>query len=220
MREKLFNDRHSIITGTGRSGTTALVQLFTFLGFDTGYTEETCMNIDEVAKAGLEYELEEEYTPYLIKSPWFMFDVDESIEHCIQHNIKIDCVIVPIRNLRDAAESRKRIYNYHLELGMDSHEAARQLGSLLPPYDGVLQEAKLASQMYRFFKMMAEYEVPLYCLSFPKLVYDWEHCYNSLQPLLVKHGVTQLDVKRAHAKVMKPEYINTFSIEYDFDIDN
>ena len=48
---------HIVITGTGRSGTTLLVQFFSALGFDTGYTlEQVKSQVDSRSKSGLESE--------------------------------------------------------------------------------------------------------------------------------------------------------------------
>ena len=47
-----------LISGTGRAGTTFLVQLLTELGLDTGYSdpERVAMTYSEQARAGLEWD--------------------------------------------------------------------------------------------------------------------------------------------------------------------
>ncbi len=46
-------DGHILITGTGRSGTTLLVEYFTALVFDTAHTVETTRrHVDEISRAG------------------------------------------------------------------------------------------------------------------------------------------------------------------------
>lgn len=49
---------HILIGGTGRAGTTLLVQYFTALGFDTGFTLDQAMQrVDSISRAGLEHSL-------------------------------------------------------------------------------------------------------------------------------------------------------------------
>jgi hypothetical protein len=51
---------HVIIAGTGRAGTTFLVELFTELGIETGFSKEDYKTkIDPVSHSGLEFNLEE-----------------------------------------------------------------------------------------------------------------------------------------------------------------
>ena len=54
---------HVLITGTGRTGTTFLVQLLTNLGLDTGYTRQN-MTLFEYARAGLEHNVTHKNAPY------------------------------------------------------------------------------------------------------------------------------------------------------------
>ena len=49
--------KHVVITGTGRAGTTFLVELLTALGMDTGYdVDDLPTRKSTVARAGLEHE--------------------------------------------------------------------------------------------------------------------------------------------------------------------
>ena len=51
-------DGHILIGGTGRAGTTLLVQWFTVMGFDTGFSvEEALDRVDPISNAGLEHSL-------------------------------------------------------------------------------------------------------------------------------------------------------------------
>ena len=53
---KKIHRSHIIITGTGRTGTTFLVQLLTNLGLETGFTRQN-MALFENARAGLEHDV-------------------------------------------------------------------------------------------------------------------------------------------------------------------
>src|SRR5687768_17589609 len=60
---------HVIISGTGRAGTSYLVELLTNMSLDTGYTPSTAQ-LDSQARSGLELDIRNESAPYLVKSPW------------------------------------------------------------------------------------------------------------------------------------------------------
>ena len=96
---------HIIISGTGRAGTTLLVQLFTHLGFDTGFGRADSLRcIDSLSHAGLEHSLRQKLLPHVIKSPWL---VDELPDALAKGTLPISAAIVPIRQLSAAAESRR-----------------------------------------------------------------------------------------------------------------
>jgi hypothetical protein len=76
---------HVVITGTGRAGTTFLVQLLTCLGLDTGFDINTMevlptartahigsMGLSPIARAGLEMDIRHAQAPYIVKSPFFL----------------------------------------------------------------------------------------------------------------------------------------------------
>jgi hypothetical protein len=99
---------HILITGTGRSGTTFLVQLLTLLGFDTGFTEKDFKTlIHPISLGGLEHDIRKPGPkPYIIKSPWICDYIDEVM---LNKDITIDHIIIPIRNIEHAAESRRLV---------------------------------------------------------------------------------------------------------------
>jgi hypothetical protein len=54
-----------IIAGTGRAGTTFLVQMLTALGFGTGFArDQSFQEVDEISHSGLEKALVDEDNPY------------------------------------------------------------------------------------------------------------------------------------------------------------
>ena len=90
-----------VITGTGRAGTTYLMQLFSALGFDTGFSlEEAMAKVDDMSHAGLELPLIGDETPYVIKSPRFADQLMEALEN---HRIDLYAAIIPMRDLFEAA---------------------------------------------------------------------------------------------------------------------
>jgi|APSaa5957512535_1039671.scaffolds.fasta_scaffold150869_2 hypothetical protein len=98
---------HTIISGTGRTGTTLLVQLFTRLGLDTGFRDKK-MIIDPIAKSGLEHHSFTPETPYIIKSPWLC----DYLENVVT-TVTIDHAIIPIRDLKSVVASRIRVQQAH-----------------------------------------------------------------------------------------------------------
>ena len=65
---------HVIISGTGRTGTTLMVQLLTNLGLDTGFTSDDD-HVYQTCNACMERSLTEEKAPYIkkirdIAKPW------------------------------------------------------------------------------------------------------------------------------------------------------
>ncbi|EDZ92862.1 Tetratricopeptide TPR_2 repeat protein [Limnospira maxima CS-328] len=93
---------HAIISGTGRAGTTFLVQLLTYLGLDTGF-EDTNSHVFKNCHAGMEKNIFSEDAPYIIKSPWLCDHIDEILE---SKKYVIDCAYIPIRDLFSASASR------------------------------------------------------------------------------------------------------------------
>jgi len=97
--------RHILVSGTGRSGTTFLMQLLTALRLDTGFDSNTD-KIDEISNAGMEWDLRDQNAPFIVKSPWiceYLATVMIEGSLCVEH------IIIPVRDLYDAAESRRDV---------------------------------------------------------------------------------------------------------------
>src|SRR5688572_24304601 len=96
---------HIIISGTGRSGTTFLVQLFTSLGLDTGFPDPTSAVLAN-CNGGMEWNIRDPNAPYIVKSPWLCDSLDEILE---QGDVVVDHALIPVRELYAAAESRRDV---------------------------------------------------------------------------------------------------------------
>ena len=156
---------HIIVTGTGRAGTTFLMQLFTALGLDTGY-KSTSEQIDHVSHAGMESFFRfPDNAPLIVKSPWLCDTLAEDLASNL--NLKILHAIVPIRNLYDAAESRRRVQ----ELSGGTNDV---WGGLWLTDNPQSQESILQRQLYRLLETLAANEIPVTLLSFPAFVTDCE----------------------------------------------
>ena len=107
--ETMSTRNHVIITGTGRSGTTFLIELFTHLGLETGFSAEDIefeSKKFKKSRAGLEHDIRHIDCPYIVKHPKFCHYAEEVL---CRDDIIIEHVFIPIRDLYSAAESRRYV---------------------------------------------------------------------------------------------------------------
>ena len=196
---------HVIITGTGRAGTTFLLQLLMRLGMDTGYTEES-FEISLGSNAGSEWDIGRDDAPYIVKSPWLCDTLEEMIQ---QHDIAIDHAIIPVRNLHDAAESRRAVVR----------RAPPGTGHGLPGglmYTDMadLQEAVLAAKQMKLLETLAKYDIKHSLLYFPKLALDSDYL---LQKLTAVFGpLDPVEFLNAFNKTSRPGMIHNFTRDAKF----
>ena len=194
-----------IIAGTGRAGTTFLVQLFTALGFGTGFSLAQAMHeVDAISNAGLEKDLVDDTNPYVIKSPWFADDLAAALR---EKRISIYAALLPMRDLFSAAESRRRVYREAEQRGFDP---ITHPGSLWHTEQQRNQEDVLAEKFYKTIFPLIEFGVPLYPLEFPRLARDRDYLFTKLQPLLGEHGVGHAEFVAAYDRVARPDLIHDF----------
>lgn len=158
---------HVIISGTGHAGTTFLVQLLTALKLDTGF-DNPSSDIYPNCNAGMELDIRQANAPYIVKSPWLCDHLDGAIRG---NQIVIDHAIIPMRDLYSAAESRRAVH--------------RKTGRVAPPDEvvgGLIhtrapkeQESVLAQMLYNLFFVIAEHDIPVTLLHFPRLVNEPEY---------------------------------------------
>ena len=92
------------ISGTGRAGTTFLVQLLSHLGLDTGLrSEDQSRRYSPIARAGLEVDIFDPAGPTIVESPFLCDQVDE----VVASGIRIAHVVIPVRDFSAAAASRR-----------------------------------------------------------------------------------------------------------------
>lgn len=168
------------ISGTGRAGTTFLVQLLTDLGLDTGYsrkraaedTGESAEGFFATARAGVERDIFAADNPLIVKSPYLCDHVDD----LLKAGIGISHIIIPVRNLHDAAESRRFVQRE--TTGNSNGDSVA--GGLWDTSDAQSQEAVLAMKLARLIEAATRNEIPLTLLSFPRLVRDSDYTYEKL----------------------------------------
>ena len=191
---------HLIISGTGRAGTTFLVQLLTILGLDTGFTD-TFSAVYTNCNAGMEWDLRHSDAPYIIKSPWICDYLDELLENS---DIVIDHVVVPIRDLYGAAESRRDV-TLRTKQELYSGDIPGGLWQVEKPEH---QEAVLTAKLYQLLYSVAKHNLPITLLYFPRLVHDPEYLYHKLNFMLRKISFKRFI--KAYKQVVQLELLHNY----------
>ena len=154
------------ISGTGRSGTTFLMILFTFLNLPTGYAPDTFKKF--ISGSGCNSGMEREYkSPIkIIKCPDIITKIPEILKH---PRIKIQWMIIPIRNYEESAKSR---YQYKKNGG------------------GLWKATNVEEQLAFYNKIMSEYllhmvenDIPTIFIDFKKMVNDPSYLFHILEPI-------------------------------------
>jgi len=194
---------HVIISGTGRAGTTFLVQLLTALGQDTGYRDFSAVapNCD----GGMESDLRKPDAPYFVKDPWLCDSLGDILK---TGEVVIDHAFVPVRDLYAAAESRRDVSR---RTGPDVYVAFGAVvpGGCWPTDRGEPQESVLARKFYQLLETLAAYDVPTTLLHFPRLATDPAYLYRKLGRYLPNIGYHPFG--RAFRETIRPEKIHPFS---------
>lgn len=181
---------HVVITGTGRAGTTFLMELLTHLGLDTGFSSHKIeLYKDKISNAGLEKKVGESSGSYIMKDPSF---VDYAEEVLTRENIRINHVFIPIRGITAVSASRRA--NQKAQLGKLSwrekllylRKPYRLYGSLL--YTSSLkkgvQEDVLIKKLFDLLLILSKYQIPVTFIQFPYLLSQPKYLYNKLAPVL------------------------------------
>lgn len=189
--------RHIIISGTGRAGTTFLVQLLTELGLATGFSKGH--GVDTNSRAGMELDLRDPNSPYVVKSPWLCDYLDELLEG---GDVVVEHAIIPVRDLYAAAQSRR-----HVATAAPDNPAGIP-GGLWHTTNPQDQESILTEQLYKLIYALAKHDVPTSLLLFPRLVNDSEYLFRKLKFLLgdIEYNAFQ----KAFQAVRRPEFVHDF----------
>lgn len=163
---------HILITGTGRAGTTLLVELLTHLDFDTGFSVDSIHKINPNARAGLEQDIRMPNCPYVVKSPWFC---DIAQEVIFRNDILIEHIFIPVRDLHAAAESRRFVSKTGALKGGLWHTKSS---------DPTIQENILLKQLYKLILAVSGTEIPITVMHYPKLTKDAHYLFEKLSPII------------------------------------
>jgi hypothetical protein len=188
--------RHLVIAGPGRAGTTLLVRLFDELGFETHAQR---LEYFEEAYAGLEADILASDAPYVIKKPNLTWHLRELLETGQLARESIDWLVVPLRDLDDAAASRIRVTAARGKVSTE--------GGLVRTRQPGKQRQALAEITYSLFQTAAAFELPLIVLEYPAFARDAEYAYRRLAPVLGLR--TQADFDRAWHAVVEPRLVRS-----------
>ncbi|MGJ0515811.1 MAG: class I SAM-dependent methyltransferase [Methylomicrobium sp.] len=194
-------NHHVIISGTGRAGTTLLVQLLTTLGFDTGF-QDGGGEVFENCNAGLEIPLTKLHAPFIVKDPRLCDYLEDSI---LNHNKVIEHAIIPVRKLYDAAQSRRDVQNRTKETLNSNNNPP---GGLWDTLSGEDQEGVLAKKFFKLVYILTKYKIPVTFLEFPRFAVDPDYLYDALAPIF---HINREKFNAAFIKVVEPNAIHQFS---------
>jgi hypothetical protein len=160
-----------LISGTGRCGTTFLIKIFSFLGFDTGYTEANYKNyIFSNCNSGMENSIDSIHE--VIKNPLFIEEIESILK---KKNIQIKFMIIPIRNYQDSAHSRK----------MNGKHA----GGLWNAKNEIEQEKFYYKIMANYLYYMTKYEINTIFIDFDKMTNNKLYLFNKLKQIFDEKNI-------------------------------
>jgi hypothetical protein len=172
-----------LITGTGRCGTTFLIKLFSFLDFNTGYSRKNYkLSISPNCNSGMERNYKEDY--YILKNPRFM----HNIEHIVKDtSIKIKNIIIPIRDLEIAANSRVK------------HGVAN--GGLWNAKDKLDQINFYKNILTNYIVISTKYNINTIFIDFDKMINDKTYLFNKLKNILDEKNIDLETFSRVYDEV-------------------
>jgi hypothetical protein len=140
-----------------------------------------------------------------VKSPWLYQHIGELIE---SNAVRIRVVIIPVRDLVDAATSRSLVELRAI------HQAARWMATLNKTWEhwghtpggavfslNPLDQARLlAVGFHILIETLVRADIPILFLEFPRLVEDGAYLFNKLQPWLPRY-IREEQGLAAHGRV-------------------
>jgi hypothetical protein len=206
---------HVVITGTGRCGTTFLVELLTRLGLETGFDgDDIKTGKYPIARAGLEYDVRNADAPFIIKSPGFCHFAEEAF---YREDITIRHIFVPMRDLNAAAESRRFVHSHNFK----KLSGLRQMLYRIKPWvfpgglwrtnssDPGCQEEALLNQVYKLMLAVSNTSVPMTFMRYPRIVKDCPYLFEKLQPIL--NDIPYETFSETFKMTVCPELIHSFN---------
>jgi hypothetical protein len=204
-----------VITGTGRCGTTFLVELLTHLGLETGFNASDIESMKKKrARVGLERDIRRADCPFIVKSPWFC-DYAEEVIH--RDDITIEHVFIPIRDLYAAAESRRRVSHTRLS-GLSFMKRVKQWVAPRNFPGGLWhtrssepgeQEVILLGQIYKLVLAIADTKIPMTLMRYPRIVKDPRYLFEKFKPIL--RDIPYESFYAVFNKTVRPELVHSFN---------
>src|SRR5579864_4152011 len=203
--------RHLVIAGTGRAGTSFLVQYLTACGLETHQTVNPGATLYEHANAGLEdLPIEGADLPYVIKTPWLYEFVDRLLD---RSDVEIDAVVLPMRDIIEAAtsrvtlEMRSRLGNFALHEEYTRWETwAFTPGGMVYSLNPVDQARILAMGFHQVVHACVKRQIRMVFLDFPRVVDDGVYLYEQLMPVF-GGSVSRKIALDAHSRVARKDLV-------------
>ena len=200
------------ISGTGRAGTSFLMQLLTELGLDTGYSRDFARDPFKIAdkdndrkyfsqaRAGFERDPFCDKNPMIVKCPTLC----DSLDDVLSAGIKVGHLVIPVRNIADAAESRRFVQN-----SVNENAGEEQTpGGLWGTRNLSEQEAVLSEKFGRLIESAVRNEVPMTFLSFPRLAIDADYTFEKIRFLCPLMHLSEF--RRSFSLCSNPSLIHDF----------
>ena len=162
-----------LITGTGRCGTTFLIKIFSFLGFDTGFNIN---NYNKFIYSNCNSGMEKQYKAkhYILKNPSFMGDIEKIVKD--KKNITIKTVIIPLRDLDASAQSR-------VNLGSGN------AGGLWHANDKLSQINYYKDIISNYIIISTKYDLNTIFIDFDKMIKNKQYLFNKLKNILDEKNI-------------------------------
>ena len=200
---------HLFIAGTGRAGTSFLVELLGACGLDVG--DLSSMAYFGTANAGYEHRPGDARAPYVIKNP----GLQTYLPALDLTAVTVDFIVIPVRDLRAAASSRilqeRAAAGWSLDNSSQFCTVSTTAGGAMTSLSVDDQERLLAVGLARVIQWAVSHDVPLILVDFPRIVDDAEYCIDRLWPTLAPF-TTRGAAREAHARVARPEKVNLRSV--------
>jgi hypothetical protein len=169
MREK-----NILITGTGRCGTTFLILMFTYLNQGTGYGKNVEKFLDKNCNSGLEHPSIPRNIR-ILKCPLYLRTLKQKLITNPAFKDDIRCIIIPIRDYEQCAESRER-HGIGKPGGL--------YGGCQNKNDQFLYDI---TSLAIYLKTMVEYNIDTLFLDFDQMVKNPEYLFNKINHLLINN---------------------------------
>jgi hypothetical protein len=186
------------------------VVLLTELGLDTGYEPgDTARHFRPLGRAGLEKDIRADDCPYFVKTPWFCDHAEEIIS---RDDVAIDHVLIPMRDLHAAAESRRHVTTAaHANTTIPQKRAERMPGGVwrTRSLEPGVQEDVLLRMLYDLFLALSGTDIPVTLLRYPLLVNDPRYLFARLQPILGDIGYETFEA--AFQRAVRPDLVHSFN---------
>ena len=205
--------RHVVITGSGGSGSSFLVELLANLGLDTGYK----------GLKSFQKNCEDSFTeesPYIVESSVF-HQVAKEILH--RKDLAIDHIFIPIRDLRrqrdgiHANSSMDKLLNdlgrllWETDQFASPEEALQKARMLLMAKSAKANELatqdRVLERLYQLLLATSDSDVPVTFMHFPRILQDSRYLYAKLQPIL--GGVTYEFFRFTFAGTVRTDLVTT-----------